>query len=401
MGGETRTDARPEREYDAIVVGSGPGGATAARQLCALGCDVLVIDRAEFPREKLCGGLLTDKTVHLLERVFGADVGALHDRGVVDFRADEYAAYFDDERVVREPIDTPFYFVDRAEYDAYLHRAAVRAGADTHLGDGVRRVDPAAGTVETVDGERFSARYLVGADGASSRVRTQLADWGLIDDDGWSDDLAIAVEAYVPREETALDLAHPVLHFGILEWGYGWVFPNTDRLVIGVGGLNEKTDRSFRAVLDEYLDLLGVDRDPDVVNGHPIPFGNYLARPGHGRTLLVGDAAGTADAISGEGIFYAQRTGELAAHAIAADAADTTAAERYVAAYREYVAPELRGSRLARVPIWAGPKAPRKLAMKLWFAGFSEPTVELIHGERIYRLLRPRGDRVHRGVPSW
>ena len=75
--------------------------------------------------------MLTDETVHLLERAFGADVAALHDRGVVDFRVDEYPAYFDDKRVVREAIDTPFYFIDRADYDVYIHRGA--AGADTHL----------------------------------------------------------------------------------------------------------------------------------------------------------------------------------------------------------------------------------------------------------------------------
>ncbi|RMB25242.1 geranylgeranyl reductase family protein [Haloplanus aerogenes] len=394
--------ARDRTAYDVVVVGGGPGGSTAAYQLQQFGHDVLLIDRETFPRDKLCGGLITYKTLRLLDRVFDESESHLVDEGILNFGADEYAAYFNDDLVLRDSIDVPFYFAKRFEYDEFLHDRAVEAGVDTHLGDGVSRIDIEGSTVETTDGETFTADYIVGADGASSRIRSQLADEGLVDTSGWRKNLAIAAEAYVPRDAIDVDIDYPMLHFGVLDWGYGWVFPNTDRLLVGVGGLNAKNDRGFRRILDDYFDLLGFDYDPDTVKGHPIPFGNYLDRPAHGNVLLVGDAAGTVDAITGEGIFYAQRSGELAAWAIDRAESGTTAAvaDDYTDMLHEYVHPELHHSKQARLFIWGGPQFPRRLAMKAWFALLSDPSVELVHGIRIYDLLRRRGDVMHETLPG-
>ncbi|MFB6188236.1 MAG: geranylgeranyl reductase family protein [Halobacteriaceae archaeon] len=299
--------ADDQSEYDVIVVGSGPGGSTAAYQLQQFGYDVLLIDEKTFPRDKLCGGLITYKTLQLLSRVFNQNKEELLENGILDFGATEYAAYFNDDLVKREEIDVPFYFAKRFEYDEFLHNQAVASGVEPHLGDGVRSVDVDAGEVTTANGERFSADYIIGADGATSRVREKLSKMGLVDTSGWNKNLAIAAEAYVPRDEVDYNVDYPLLHFGVLNWGYGWVFPNTDRLLIGVGGLNYKNDTGFRDILDDYFQVLGLDYNPETVKGHPIPFGNYLSNPAHDNVLLIGDAAGTVDAITGEGIFYAQR----------------------------------------------------------------------------------------------
>jgi geranylgeranyl reductase family protein len=389
-------------EYDVIVVGGGPGGSTAAYQLEAFGYDVLLIDRKTFPRDKLCGGIITYKTLRLFSRVFDRSETELLEEGVLNLGSNEYAVYFNEDQVWREDIDVPFYFAKRFEYDEYLHERAVEAGTDTHLGDGVRSIDVDSGTVETVNGETFQADYVVGADGATSRIRQQLSEEGLIDTDGWERNLAIGVEAYVPREEIDLDIDYPLLHFGVLDWGYGWVFPNTDRLLVGVGGLNRKNETGFREILAEYFDILDIEYEPDVVKGHPIPFGNYLEHPAHDDVLLIGDAAGTVDAITGEGIFYAQRSGELAAWAIKnAESSDEerTAAEHYVSLLKDHVHPELRDSKRARLFVWGGPQYPRRLAMKAWFSALSDPSVELVHGIRIYEFLRRRGEKIHESVP--
>lgn len=392
-----------QSDYDVIVVGSGPGGSTAAYQLQEFGYDVLLIDRETFPRDKLCGGLITHKTLRLLSRVFDESEAHLREEGVLDFGAEKYAAYFDDNEVTTHEIEEPYYFANRFEYDEFLHDAAVDAGADTHLGDEVTGIDVEASAVETSGGERFSADYIIGADGVSSRVRRQLASEGLVEVGDWNENLAIAAEAYVSREDTDFDVDYPLLHFGVLEWGYGWVFPNTDRLLVGVGGLNRKNETGFRDLLREYFELLGLEYDPDAVKSHPIPFGNYLDYPAHDNVLLVGDAAGAVDAITGEGIFYAQRSGELAALAIEqTDAGEGTAAtdDRYVSLVREYVHPELRHSKRTRLFIWGGPKYPRYLAMRAWFELFPDTTAELVHGIRIYEFLSRKVDVMHESTPA-
>jgi len=395
--------AESRSSYDVVVVGSGPGGSTAAYQLREFGYDVLLVDEQTFPREKLCGGLITHKTRRLLSRVFDLTEAELLESGVLDFGAEEFAVYFDDDRLVLEDVDVPFYFAKRFEYDEFLHDRAVAAGVDTHLGDGVRSVDVEAGEVETASGETFAGEFVVGADGVTSRVRRQLVDAGLVDATGWRENLAIAAEAYVPREAVDFDVDYPLLHFGVLNWGYGWVFPNSDRLLVGVGGLNYENETGFREILSEYFDVLGLDYEPETVKGHPIPFGNYLDAPAHGDVLLVGDAAGTVDAITGEGIFYAQRSGELAAWAIdraASGAVSESAAEDYVSLLEAYVHPELHDSKLTRPLIWAGPTYPTRLAMRAWFSLFGDPSAELVQGIRIYNFLRRKGDVMHETVPA-
>lgn len=381
--------------HDVIVVGGGPGGATTAYLLEQRGHDTLIVDKEMFPRDKLCGGIITHKTARLLDRVYGRSASELHEDGVIDFESGGYRAYFDDELVVEEATDPPFHFADREVYDAFLFETAREAGADAHLEDGVTEVDPDAPAVLTSSGERFEADYVVGADGAHSRVRRELADAGRVDDSGWQHDLAIGVEAYVDRDAVDLDTDWPLVHFGVVEWGYGWVFPNRDRYLVGVGGLN-RANGDFRGLLRDYLDQLDMDVDP-AIKGRPIPFGNYLDRPGDGRVLLVGDAAGTVDAITGEGIFYAQRCGELAATSV--DRHEREAGDPAMARYRRlverHVHPELHESKRVRPAIWAGPKLPRKLLMRAWMALLSDPTVELVQGIRVYGLLRRQGERMH------
>lgn len=344
---------------------------------------------------------MTYKTLQLLSRVFDKSEDELFDTGILNYRSDKYAAYFGDNKIVYEDIDFPFYFVKRNEYDNFLHNFAVEEGADTHLGDPVSDVDVSSNIVLTKGGREFSADYIIGADGSTSRVRRSLSEEGYINTTGWKENLAIGTEAYVPREAVDIDPDYPLLHFGVLDWGYGWVFPNTNRLLIGVGGLNNKNDANFRQILSEYFDVLGIDYSPDIIKGHPIPFGNYIDFPAYENTLLIGDAAGTVDAISGEGIFYAQRSGELAAYAIAqAEENEESPATTYVSYLKDYVHPEMKHSKRTRLLIWAGPEQPRSLAMKVWFPLLSSRIVDVIHGKRIYKYLRSKGEEMHESTPE-
>jgi menaquinone-9 beta-reductase len=108
-----------EKTYDAVIVGAGPAGATAAFILSRAGRRVLLLDKRTFPRPKLCAGLLTWKTTHLLERIFQCGVEALASAGIVRDQNDEYIVACGKTTLVQGRMGIPFRFIDRSAYDAW------------------------------------------------------------------------------------------------------------------------------------------------------------------------------------------------------------------------------------------------------------------------------------------
>ena len=316
------TMARDTR-FDAIVVGAGPAGAAAAYTLASAGARVALIDKAAFPRDKLCGGLLSERSVRIIGDVFGPC------ELPIECTATGAAVFVRDALAVRVRDCTRLGFTSRRSLDAVLVTAAARA-AKLIERTSVTAIDFATGRVALSDGSTLSTTFIVGADGASSRVR-KLA--GIpIDRRGF----AVGLEAEVPRGAVRRSVHDPEVYFGIAEWGYGWVFPKRDTLTVGIGGLakhNADLHASFRELA---VTAIGeVPQQP--VRGSPIPFGNFVARPGRGSTLLVGDAAGLVEPLTGEGIAFAVLSGSYAAKAILDAArlgAPSRALEHYLPRYR-------------------------------------------------------------------
>jgi len=374
--------------YDAIICGGGPAGSSAALSLARRGHDVLVLDRARFPRKKLCGGLLTWKSVRLLESHFNETTASLADAGAVNFASGRYAIRTFSSTLAEGPLPFPFHFVDRTFFDARLLHLAAEAGAEIAQEARVTGCDPDAGTVTCADGRTFRGRHVIGADGANSRVRAAFPG---VDRKRMRRFMAAAIEITVPKQGLPRPVEHPELYIGFLDAGYGWVFPNRDRSVIGICGLRRENSR-FPDLFRDFLDRLGIrpDAAPEW-RGHPLPYGNYLHDPVFGRALLAGDAGGYVEPLFGEGIFFALCTGLYAGQAVAkAIETGTPPGPEYVRRLRQNVLPELTASdrlrwALFRSMQWLGPRGLR------WFVHcLNTPLAEMVHGMRSYAWLRKK-----------
>jgi flavin-dependent dehydrogenase len=198
----------------------------------------------------------------------------------------------------------------RRRLDLHLVEQAAAAGADFR--DGVR-VELDTDGRATVDGASVAATFVVGADGANGIVAkvSGLGD-GIL--------RGVALEGNVPWE--ALDVAayerSAWIEVGVVPGGYGWVFPKGDHANLGVGGWLGEGPK-LRGQLERLARVHGVDpvalRD---VRGHHLPMRRPGSIPARGRVLLVGDAAGLVDPLSGDGLYEAFVSAQLAADAILA-----------------------------------------------------------------------------------
>jgi geranylgeranyl reductase family protein len=335
-------------DADVIVVGAGPAGTTAARDLCRRGLSATVVERASLPRYKSCAGGIPVRTARALDFPI--------DEVVEDTTSGLHLSYLGRRGFTRWA-DTPIaHMVMRDRFDALLARRACDAGARLIEGVAVRAVQP--------DGDGFrvmlregalSCRYVIGADGANSVTARSL---GL--GRGLAESVALEAEVQAGSEHMARWRGRINLDVGYMPWGYAWVFPKAQLLSIGAV-LPKWQGPQIRAVLDGYLERLGMAGAPIAkLVGHKILF-----RRGHepiagNGAALAGDAAGLADEFSEEGIYYAIRSGQLVARHIARAALED---RRWLGAYERSVdralMPELRAARvIARLFYAAVRRAP-------------------------------------------
>jgi geranylgeranyl reductase family protein len=319
------SSARPD--VDALVVGAGPAGVAAAIALRRAGREVVVIDKATFPRDKCCGDGLTTLALRELEHL-GFEPATVPSFTTVD------------TVVLRSPsgrsVDVPLprgqglyaAVTPRVELDAALVDLATASGVKVHQGHGVAAVTGASddGTSITVDVDGIgpiTAGHVVAADGMWSPTRKHLG----LHEDGYLGEWH-AIRQYVSGVTgPARDRLIVWFDADFLP-GYAWSFPLPDgRANVGFGILRRagRPTKEMKAVWAAFFDrphvaeALGPDATPE--NRHlawPIPARVDKARLAHGRVLFVGDAAGATDVMTGEGIGQALLTGRLAAEAIVA-----------------------------------------------------------------------------------
>lgn len=304
-----------------LVVGAGPAGATAAYFLARQGLDVHLVDRAVFPRPKVCGGLLTWKTVQLLKAIFGTGVPFLSQAGIIRHRCRDYEIFRRTHKMAAGKLPSPFYFVRRRNYDHFWLQAARHAGARVHTGQSVSAIDLDRTTAHFKNGEKISANLIIGADGVHSRVRRSIFGNSV----DFKKNLAQTVEARLPVSSAQRNRP-AALYFGYLPWGYGWSFPGRRHRTVGIAALPAHARSHLKKAFCQMLADLHLDAGAVSLKSHPLPYGNYLKSAAAHNVLLAGDACGLADPLLGEGIFFAHFSGRMAAEAIIAAKADPSRA---------------------------------------------------------------------------
>jgi geranylgeranyl reductase family protein len=362
--------------YDVIVVGSGPAGSCTAWRLAKAGVAVAVLEKAALPRYKTCGGGVVGRAMQALP----VDVRHVVEQDCHTAQLNLLPA----ELSFTTHRQTPIVFMTmRSQFDFALLSAAQAAGAVVHQRCAVENVSFHGDflTVGTNAGS-MKAPFVVAADGALSAVARKI---GLAD----GRVLIPALEYEVTVSRDRMDRFHGTARFdfGVLPHGYAWAFPKKDHLSIGVLSTAHRGG-DLKASMARYLDQLGCGSVTQVErHGFVIPI-----RPRRGpfadkRILLVGDAAGFADPVTGEGISFAIRSSLMAAQSlIDRHLEEESVKQAYTRSLAETILPELRRWRwLARL-LYNFPRT-RSWAFSRQGQRLCEAVTDVMAGKRSYRDL--------------
>jgi geranylgeranyl reductase family protein len=303
--------------FDVIVAGAGPAGATAAKLLGEAGVSTLLLDKSAFPRDKPCGGGISARALarfpYLTDALAGIPtswVNKVHFESPSGFAVDYRSA------------DPLYLMIRRCEFDNLLFSLA-RPHVETATGLARKVIVHRDCVTVATDTREYRARVIIGCDGANSVVaRASGLRTGNV-----QSHYAIDMMEETPREElSTAERDRIYIYYRISShYGYGYVFPKTDHLNVGVGfkldyylanlrGEHYSHHRSFVEDMKSKHVLQGQSNRGNF-RAFPLPISGPLARTYGDRVLLAGDAGGFVNALTAEGIYYAMVSGEHAARA--------------------------------------------------------------------------------------
>ena len=344
---------------DVLVVGLGPAGATAAYELSRAGISVIALEKDAHPRYKVCGGGLSARIDQILTPEFHSVVEQTIHGVQFTYQGKEPLIIDDDGPIA--------YMVMRDRFDHLLVQKARDAGTTIYENESVLDCETLVDGVEARTPRGcYRAKVVIGADGANSRVAQRLFTGRRV-----RRSPALESEVRTDRVSSYPGERRIVVDVGATNRGYAWVFPKKDRLSIGIGdfhGRPSSLKQLFHRFIVRDQALSALDIPPAC--GHPLPlYDAPYALSTHslvrGHALLVGDAAHLVDPLFGEGIYYAIRSGQMAADAVLGTFSNQNRSLLdYETAVRQEIYPEFHvAARLAQI-IYTFPRLCHRLTSR-------------------------------------
>ncbi|MFL6333307.1 MAG: geranylgeranyl reductase family protein [Pyrinomonadaceae bacterium] len=391
-----------DERYDVLIVGAGPAGSFAAERLARGGARVALFDGRPTGEAKACGGGVTSKALKAWPFLLEAGGRAVTEVEMVSPAGDG----------VRLQLAEPFAIYSRCAFDSYMRARAERAGArvfEGRVNASVKKDDEGSWVVRSREGESWRGRVLVAADGANSAIARRLA--GPLS----NSDMEVAFGYRTPLNEA--DEAPTIIAF-LPGWaGYAWAFPRLDHISFGIATAQDAFEHK---ALDQMLwdFMIGYYRERE--KGGASSLGKGLSLDGEGSIekrlravaeryaaripglapetfdvrhaagddwALLGDAAGFADPVTGEGIYYALRSAELFAEGyLSGDV------KSYEGKWRADFGRELRRASKMRSrfygQFWGGPFTDRMIKLARAHPGIRRTLRELVTGDQGYVDLK-------------
>ena len=375
---------------DVIIIGAGVAGSSAAYHLANAGLKVLVLEKSKIPRYKTCGGGVIKRSAELLP--FSID--SVIERSLVS------ADIFDHDNNLHFKVEKSYpaiFMVMRADFDNLILSKAAEKGAVVMDNSEVVVLDNFADSIQiTTKKETFRSKFIIAADGATGISAKSL---------GVKNETvkvpALEVEATVDQSIFDMYKNSARFDYGLIPFGYAWVFPKKKHLSIGAAFM-KKTSQSLHKWLDKYFEILGI-REKDILvkekHGYLIPLVSKKGTCCSGRVLFAGDALGLADPITAEGISYAIESGQLAAASLIEGGYEPASVKQIYNEKLKALYKELNGAKFLSHFVF-GPNWIRKFVFKHYGLRLSELMIDIITNEKTYsglvrnpfsyiKLLRP------------
>ena len=373
--------------FDCIIVGAGPAGSSSAYHLAQKGHSVLVLDKADFPRSKSCGGGVSPA----IAEWFDFDFSPVVQNHVSQVK---YTFKMGDPAEVELQGVTPMWMVQRSEFDDLLIEQATGKGAEFKSGVEVQgaKLEGDTWQVSTSDGQ-FEAKYLIAADGANSMMAKLLKFAEA--------EKVAAATLHVPGEVSDRRKVTGFFDFGSLKNGFMWCFPKADGYSFSAAYVRNPKGKAdeLKKQLYKYAELFELDPSQGEYTEHPLNLWQENRDLHSDRALLAGEAAGMVDPLIGEGIRPALYTGVKAATAVSSALSGDTNA---LANYSQTVNLEW-GENLAKADFLAGLffKAP-KIAYKM---GVKRPSAgklmgKILCGELSYSQVADKATKKLKFIPG-